>query len=431
MKKIGKNRINMIENESYFDKENAIANVGESIQAITMTYIYSKLGINARDIVKIDQCRIKEYNGDSLIFPLRLPLSRSNVDSYLPLNNKITPIFISLHLHDDIFENREDLVNYFKKYEPIGCRDEQSCSFFRKYGIEAYIMGCYTLCLPERRKPSKRGKTFVVDASDELIEAMPKRIKNNAVMLSHAVPFKKYPVTHQEDERLEGVAKQYLERYYNEANLVITSRLHAAAPCMAMGIPVILASNNIDFRYAWIDKFLKLYQEDEYLEINWNPIPPNIEEVRELLLNFFHESISNGKPAKKYLQKLDELYRNRTRTVYYLCFRNRLEQLRKKYSVDDKFNYAIWGCGCHAIFAHDLMREMFPKAVLQVVVDRYKRGNAFGVPIISEKQLVKYNIDHVCITTNPGLQEAIKWCDEHFENELNYKYTIMTSQQKS
>ena len=36
--KIGKIRINMIEDESYYDKENAIANIGESIQAVTISY---------------------------------------------------------------------------------------------------------------------------------------------------------------------------------------------------------------------------------------------------------------------------------------------------------------------------------------------------------------------------------------------------------
>lgn len=429
--KVGKIRINMIENDSYFDKENAFANVGESIQAVTMSYIYEKIGICKDKIVKVDQCKIKEYDGEPLIFPLRLPLSKATVDNFLPLKECITPIFMSLHLHDDILSGREDLIAYFKKYEPVGCRDEQTCCFFRQHGIEAYIMGCYTVCLPKREKEPVKGSTFLVDVSKELMEKIPSAIKRNAVILSQAVPFEEYPVTHQEDERLEKVAEFYLDRYYNEADLVITSRLHAASPCMAMGIPVILASNNIDFRYAWIDKYLKLYQQSEYSMINWNPGIVEMDEVKELMLNFYRESIINGIPAKEYLQKLDEFYRNRNKTAYYLCFRERLTKLKEKYSCDDAFDYAIWGAGCHAIFAHDLMSEMFPNAKLIVVIDKYKKGKIFGVPIVRGEDLDQYKVEHVCITTNPGLNEAIEGCNIYFGNDAKYKYTIMTSQQKS
>ena len=430
--KIGKIRINMIEDESYYDKENAIANIGESIQAVTISYIYRELGIDVENIVKVDQCRVKEYDGESLIFPLRLPLSRANVDDFFPLNKCITPIFISLHLHDDIFEDREDLIQYFRKFEPIGCRDEQSCSFFLKHGIEAYIMGCYTLCLPKRIKVPEKGHPFIVDASKELLEFIPQDIKNKAILLSQAMPFEEYPITHHEDERLEGVAKCYLQRYYAEADMVITSRLHAAAPCMAMGIPVILASNNIDFRYAWIDKYLKLYQESEYSEINWNPsIPADLDNVRKLLMKFFSDSISKGIPARDCLRELDRFYRDRNKTEYYLCFRKRLEKLKQRYPNNMKFTYAIWGAGCHSVFAYNLMQEMFPNASLQVIVDKYKKGRMYGVPIISREQLDDYHIDHVCITTHPGLNEAIQWCDMHFKEDSNCRYTIITSQQKS
>ena len=100
--KIGKIRINMIEDKSYYDKENAIANIGESIQAVTISYIYRELGIDVENIVKVDQCRVKEYDGESLIFPLRLPLSRANVDDFFPLNKCITPI-LSVYIYMTIY----------------------------------------------------------------------------------------------------------------------------------------------------------------------------------------------------------------------------------------------------------------------------------------------------------------------------------------
>lgn len=429
--KIGKLRINMIKNEAYTDSENAFANVGESAQAVAITYIYRQLGIAEADVIKIDQSRVKQYAGERVILPLRLPISSTNVDDFFPLPKDIIPVFMSLHLHDDIFDNREDLISYFRQYEPIGCRDEYSCNYFRKHGIESYIMGCYTLCLPRRKDDAiNANKVYVIDGSRELIDVLPKDVKEECIYRSHAVKFREYPVTHEEDDRLVELAKDYLSEYARNASMVITSRIHAAAPCMAMGIPVVLATNNADFRYAWIDRFLTVYQVEDYDSIDWNPKVVNIEDVRTWLFKFFKRAIETGKGDRECLQKLDSIYRSRNKAEYYKCFRNRILKLRQKYSKDAEFAYAIWGGGCHALFAYDLMCELYPKAKLKAVVDKYKEGKMFNVPIIKGQELEKYHVAHVCITTNPGKTEAIAECEKIAPGDDCF-YTIITSQQMS
>lgn len=421
----------MIKNPAYVDKRNAYANVGESIQAATMEYTFTKLGIPQNEIVKIDQCNLKEYQGEKVVFPLRLPLSHNTMDDFFPLPESIIPVFMSLHTHDDVFENREDMVSYLKKYEPIGCRDEKTCDIFKKHGIEAYMMGCYTLSLPTiSLTESDKRHPFLVDVSDELDQAIPQEIKESAEYVSHAVPFNTYPITHEEDERLVALAKSYLEKYRNEASLIVTSRLHAAAPAIAMGIPVVLASDNVDFRYAWVDKYVHIYQSGEYEDINWHPEIIDTTYVKELLFDFFENSIETGKADRSTLQKLDKYYRERNKVTYYKCFRNRLEKLQAQYK-DGEFKYAIWGAGAHAIFAHELVQEMYPKAELKVVIDKYKTGSLFGVPIDCGENLGKYNVDHVCITTNPGKAEAIDSCRLLWGESGDSNYTIITSQQKS
>lgn len=46
----------------------------------------------------------------------------------------------------------------------------------------------------------------------------------------------------------EEVYKVYKE-YRRQATLIITSRVHVALPCMAMGIPVIFAKNEYSYRF--------------------------------------------------------------------------------------------------------------------------------------------------------------------------------------
>ena len=257
-KKIGKLRISIVKNDSFINPKYAKANIGESIQSVAMQLIYDLCGVVEEDIVRINQCDVKKYQNKEIILPLRLPLSSDNIDEFLPLDKCVHPFFISLHLHDDVFVGRPDLVEYFKKYEPIGCRDEMSCDFFRRHDIESYIMGCYTLVFSCRGE-GEYERVFVVDASEELKENIPKQLLNEAVFMSHAVPYWEYPITVEEDQRLENLAKKRLKDYRENGSLVITSRIHVAAPCVAMGVPVILATDNADFRYAWIDKFIPLH----------------------------------------------------------------------------------------------------------------------------------------------------------------------------
>lgn len=428
--KIGKLRISAVRNKSFEDKQNAIANVGESIQSVVLQQIYEKCGVEEDSIIKINQCDVKNYQGEDIILPLRLPLSKENVDEYLPLNSAIHPFFISLHLHDDIFENRPDLIEYFLKYQPIGCRDEISCEYFRSNGIESYIMGCYTLMFPQREKTELQNKIVCVDTSSRLNEVIPSDIKGNIIRKTHAIPYLEYPVSPQEDDRLEQIAAEYVDFYRNEAKLVITSRLHAAAPCIAMGIPVILASDNVDFRYAWIDRFLPIYQASDYNYIQWNPDIVDISLVRKSLFEIFDGIINYKKMPVKSLQRLDEYYRSRNKTEYYKMFRQKLMDMYERYH-DREFTYAIWGAGNHSLFVYELMKEIYPKAKLLVVIDKYKTGSKFGVPIIRSDELAKYNVEHVCISTKPGTPEAVEECGRIWGNESEFHYTIVTSQQES
>jgi hypothetical protein len=55
------------------------------------------------------------------------------------------------------------------------------------------------------------------------------------------------------------IAQKYLN-YYNRADLVITSRLHVALPCLAYETPVIFIHNDLaDPRFGGLVKYLNAY----------------------------------------------------------------------------------------------------------------------------------------------------------------------------
>ena len=75
---------------------------------------------------------------------------------------------------------------------------------------------------------------------------------------------------------------------------MITSRLHCAAPCAAMGIPVIFAVTERSSRFAWIETLLPVYTPEQYAHIDWNPKPAAYEPMKKKMEKFGSEPFARG-----------------------------------------------------------------------------------------------------------------------------------------
>jgi exopolysaccharide biosynthesis predicted pyruvyltransferase EpsI len=82
------------------------------------------------------------------------------------------------------------------------------------------------------------------------------------------------------------IAQEYLDRYRKEAKLVITSRLHCALPCIAMGIPVIVMGDHRDKRLQLVEEFTKIHP---YFAINMRGAYKNIDSTPKLIKVFIKE----------------------------------------------------------------------------------------------------------------------------------------------
>jgi hypothetical protein len=180
----------------------------------------------------------------------------------------IIPVFFGFHISDwnNSWEHflKPPNVEYLKKHEPIGCRDQQTANILSKNGINSFYSKCLTLTFPTRTKSPVKGKVFLVDVEGIPI---PESIKNNAIVIHHDV----IPIWGEEIKLL--MAKQLLKTYREEANLIITTRLHAALPCIAMGIPVVFFGNSDDYRTSIIKD----------LGIPINPLPKKTSKKPKIL----------------------------------------------------------------------------------------------------------------------------------------------------
>ena len=336
-------------------------NIGETIIDLAMDEIYQYMGIQKNSIIHIDKPEISSYSGEPVILPIVKghPQYHSISKAF---SNKVIPVFICWSLLDGAL-NQED-IEYLKAHEPIGCRDEHTLNECLKNGIKAYLNGCITICFPHLEKYNEDGKVYLVDVQPELEEQIPENLKKNAVRLSHLIP---------EGEDLYGMAKALLEEYATSARLIITSRLHAAIPCMAMGIPVILAKNDFPSRYTWCDRFLPIYDQSQYDQIDWNPEPVDLKEYKKIMLDLVSARLKDVFQMETSCRKINQFYSERPHRVGVTALSKTIpliEQNVERFGED--FEYSLWGISVLTESIYQYIQNRYPKACLIHVYDKYR-----------------------------------------------------------
>ena len=212
----------------------ATNNIGDDIQTLAAIDLLHKNDITRYTCVEREE--LNNYNGE----PLALIMNGwflHNLQNFPP-SDKIKPLFISFHCEYEelIREHRK----YFQKHEPIGCRSLSTVSMFHKYGIDAHLDGCITLCFDEN--PEKEDYICVSDVDSTFEKAFRNRSDIN-YWVDWSKDFDRYKniiyVTHEKSGLTKQHTHQRLARaetlldLYKGARLVVTSRLHALLPCRA------------------------------------------------------------------------------------------------------------------------------------------------------------------------------------------------------
>lgn len=372
-------------------------NLGDPIQIYAMKYVYQQMGISENDLIEVSRYHALEYDGEYVVLPFNcfnmvwnqfgLPYKT------LPLSNKIIPVFLSFHLHSRVLS--EEILCNLRTFQPIGCRDEETMNNMRLHGIRAYLSGCVTTLLPKRTHTPVKEKVFFIDIPSKLKNYIPKNLLQNGEFISHQPPFmhigNNTTMTKEEYQLFYQNGVKLLERYRDEATLIVTSRLHAATPCMAMGIPVILVSNRFDERFSFLDRYLPFYTPELFSKIEWSPSPVEYETQKKRILNMFIHQIQ-----KTYMENIDiysvsEFYEYRKKEIYNKSFLNDINRIKKL--KGDTVNYAIWGITSQSLQLINLIKEICPKWNFIASIDRKITGTFEGKRVIKSEQISELDTD--------------------------------------
>lgn len=214
-----------------------------------------------------------------------------------PVSKRVVPLPVSMHISPMIagkLFKMQEVVQWFKEHEPIGCRDKETELMMKSNGIDAYFSGCLTLTLGKKYKlqAERQGLVFVdpylsrifkelniLDCFGLLLSGIAnfnswmkisRKIKHTYCISGAsffrrafyaAVVIRTYGqlfsveeladaeyITHHvkvgygtelcsEDEKLTYA--ESLVKKYAVSKLVVTSRIHCALPCLAVETPVL------------------------------------------------------------------------------------------------------------------------------------------------------------------------------------------------
>jgi hypothetical protein len=187
----------------------------------------------------------------------------------------VIPLFVSFHVTTGPARAAmvtDESVAYLRRHEPIGCRDLDTTSFLRAAGIDAYFSGCLTMTLPPRPRKLGGEVLFVDPFRGHFFAALPPALANAAEVRRLRQAAGSGESSESPAESLDGflarmvgmpeawrggashhsalvsrelgprerfrAAEAMLERLA-AARLVVTSRLHAVLPAMALGTPAL------------------------------------------------------------------------------------------------------------------------------------------------------------------------------------------------
>jgi hypothetical protein len=382
-----------------FDSYNSanMVNIGDYLMLMAIQHVYDTMGINENAVYHLSRSNISDYTGEELVLPLvGFPKRDCIKNGEIAISEKITPVFlavvqspVSMSFNADVFFSNSKNREYFMKHSPIGCRDEYSYNILQKYGIPSYINGCLTAIFPKREGNIKPSKVILADAPKDLLPFIPKALLDHCDITTQQYYFNEEDIA--DHKKIFNFVKQKYDHYKENAMMVVTSRLHAALPCIAYGIPVILARDYIDYRFSFIEKYIPIYSREQYGNINWSPQAPDISDTKERLIELASsrirgavDSLGNGRYLTEWFLSREKhsAYTEPHKTMH--KNEDRLIKFVKEFPCEAGigFNYALWGVSeSSAEFWAKTIGKYFPNAELMAVIDTFKSGQCNGVTI--------------------------------------------------
>ena len=248
-----------------------------------------------------------------------------------PPNKNISPLFISFHINPSAEKEllKPESLNYLKQYEPIGCRDTYTQNLLQKNGIKSYHSSCITTTFNRDKYITNKTQpegVIVIGAFDRLNPSIDFSSIYRLLLslIKYPIYKLKYLLKKQSFEnhlrnqnlvvkRYQQITKRKISSHNQglklandmlkeiaKSEIIITSRIHAALPALAMGLKVIfinegLSHKNHKTRTADVNKFFMTVSLEEFFMTNLETIQKRTDhkvyfkKIKETITKFMNE----------------------------------------------------------------------------------------------------------------------------------------------
>ena len=221
-------------------------NIGDDIQSLASIHMLRKNNIH--EYICISREKLKSYTGE----PVHLIMNGWFMQDFtqFPPSENITPVFIGFHCaKEKLVKNN---IEYFKRFEPIGCRDTHTKRIFEKYNINAYFSGCLTLAFNETINKNELIYNVDINTNCTYVPNV-----NIDMSLYTDTTIIEHDCQQWDVQKRFNRANELLD-IYKSAKLILTTRLHCVLPCRAFGTNVLFIHKhyNTNPRFTGLKKYI-------------------------------------------------------------------------------------------------------------------------------------------------------------------------------
>lgn len=234
-------------------------NIGDEIQSLAAMRFLPRVD------TWIHRERVDQYRSDVQTKLILNAWWMWKVDRFPP-SPDIDALPISMHLRPD---RRKEILSsraakWMKANGPIGCRDIGTLEFLRAHDIPAYHSNCLTLTLQPDATLPKKDLILCVDVPKEVVKSLRRRTEYPVQQMSQILT----PYLSQLS-RIE-VARAVLGMFQS-ARAVVSTRLHALLPSVALGTPALRIKTgnepfDADARFAGTERLFSTVDVGDFLQ---------------------------------------------------------------------------------------------------------------------------------------------------------------------
>ena len=240
---------------------------------------------------------IQSYAASRFLPQIDYLIDRENILGFIPNNNEkvkvimnawyvhnkylfgispfIYPLFISMHFKNFPYVDGITLgskyinpstMEMLNRYGPVGARDYQTCELLSDLKIENYFSGCLTLTIEKFKNVKKDNYICAVNLSPEELDILKHKTNKKIIEINQDIEYGSLSNLTWE-ERKNNVQK--LLKIYQQAELVVTTKLHCALPCLALETNVlVLYDEKFDSRMKTFKEYFNYVPREDFINVD-------------------------------------------------------------------------------------------------------------------------------------------------------------------